>query len=130
MVRRTGCETSDGCAAVVLERLVVEPGVRRREPGMVTLSSWLKGEADRHPCPAEHHAQGIEPEDYPSFELGSWRFTVKTGDLHLIEDLKAFVGDIAALPRADVKFTSKLVRCTEEGRLGGWAWQKERLRTG
>ena len=129
MVRNTGCENSDGCSAAVLERMVVDPVLSRRRAGGASLSPWLNRGRDREPVPAEFDPRGAqgEPGTFPSFELGSWRFTVKTRDLHLIDDLKAFVRDVADLPRADVKFTFKLVCCTEEGRLGGWAWEKERV---
>ncbi|HVP25978.1 MAG TPA: hypothetical protein VMS81_08350 [Methanomicrobiales archaeon] len=124
MVRNT--ENSDGCSVVVLGRMVVDPRPRRRDTGTPSLLPWLNGEGNEDPSPVESDPAG-EPGAYPTFKLGSWRFTVKTRDLHLVEDLKAFVRDIIDLPRADAKFTFKLVRCTEDGRLAGWAWQKERV---
>jgi len=123
MGRNTGCENSDGCSTAVLKRLVVDPWRRREE--RADLSPWLNDRSEV-PSPPETGIGGTGG-CFPTFELGEWRFTVKTHDLHLVEDLKAFVGDIAFLPRSDRKFTFKLVRCTEEGRLGGWAWQKERV---
>jgi hypothetical protein len=119
-------ENSDGCSAVVLGKMVVDPRARRRDTGTATLLPWLEGEGNRDSSPAASDRMG-ESVAYPTFELGSWRFTVKTKDLHLVEDLKAFVRDIIDLPRADAKFTFKLVHCTEDGRLAGWAWQKERV---
>jgi hypothetical protein len=127
MVRNT--ENSDGCSAVVLERMVIDPGPRRAAAGTVTLLPWLNDGRDEQRLPSQPGPEGAPglQGTYPAFELGSWRFTVKTGDLSLIEELRGFVGEIADLPRADARFTFKLVLCTEEGRLGGWAWQKERV---
>jgi len=112
-------ENSDGCMGAVIERLVIDPRLKRENPGLGTLSSWFgKGEDPGA-------GTGI-PGQYPAFDVGEWRFTVKTLDLHLVEDLKAFCRDISGSPRADRKFTFKLIRCTEMGRLAGWAWNKER----
>jgi len=128
MARNTVCENSDGCTSAVLERLVIDPRLKRENPGPVTLSPWsgndgnleeLTGDGDRG-------AGTGGQERFPAFELGEWRFTVKTLDLRLVEDLKAFCQEISGSPRADRKFTFKLIRCTEMGRLAGWAWQKER----
>jgi hypothetical protein len=133
MVRNTGCENSDGCSAAVLERMVVDPGQIRRDTGHATLSPWLTDEKDEGPHLPPQPDLNITSDlsgTYPTFELGIWRFTVKTGDLSLIEELGNFVREIVNLPRSDVKFTFKLVLCTEEGRLGGWAWQKVRMQNG
>jgi hypothetical protein len=90
----------------------------------MTLSFWSGEEK----TPDDLAAEGMRgSETYPSFNVGHWRFTVRTLDRHLIEDLKDFCRDISGHPRADRKFTFRLLRCTEEGRLGGWAWQKERV---
>jgi hypothetical protein len=129
MVRNTACEGSDGCAAAVLERLAVDPRPKAQGSGMTTLSPWLgkdasPGEID--PLLYREEASGISVPD-PAFEVAGWRFIVKTRDLRLISDLEAFAREIADHPRADRKFTFGLIRCTEEGRLRGWAWQKERV---
>ena len=123
MVRST--ENSDGCTAAVLERMIVDPRAVLGSALRGTLAPWLNDGGDRDRLPAGDRAAG-----YPTFELGSWRFTVKTADPGLIEELGRFAGEIAHLPRADARFTFKLVFCTEEGRLGGWAWQKERVAEG
>ncbi|MGA2933813.1 MAG: hypothetical protein ABSD81_01500 [Methanomicrobiales archaeon] len=129
MVRNTGCENSDGCSAAVLERMVVDPGPKRKDTGEGTLLHWFDREEDHECLPPETGPKSVSGESgtYPSFQVGGWKFTVKTWDLHLIGDLKNYIEDISHFPRADVKFTSRLVRCTEQGRLGGWAWQKERV---
>ena len=120
MVRNTAGEGSDGCAAGVLERRIMDP--REERMGRASLSFWLRREVSR-----EGNA-GTDP--YPTFEAGGFRFTVRTRDLRLIGDLEAFAREIAGHPRADRKFTFRLLGCTEEGRLGGWAWQKERAEVG
>jgi hypothetical protein len=123
-------ENSDGCSAAVLERMVVDPRGNRRYTGAGTLAPWMDVARSEVPLPLPDDMK-VTPKGegtYPVFELGSWRFTVKTRDLPLIEELGAFAREIAGLPRADVKFTFRLVTCTEEGKLGGWAWQKERAK--
>jgi hypothetical protein len=128
MARNTACEGSDGCAAAILERLAVDPLPKGQEDGMTTLSFWLGRDASmegRDTLSFRKDASGISDPD-PAFEVGGWRFIVKTSDLRLIGELEAFAREIADHPRADRKFTFGLIRCTEEGRLRGWAWQKER----
>ena len=128
MVRNTACDGSDGCAAAVLERLVLDPR-ERQERGRSSLSFWLGREVSREgsaPLPDGNEEPAL-PGPYPAFEAGGWRFIVRTRDLRLIGDLEAFAREITGHPRADRKFTFRLLRCTEEGRLGGWAWQKERV---
>ena len=122
MVRNT--ENSDGCSAAVLERMVVDPRKRPLGNGAGTLSPWLNDGGERDYLPP---GDSLSPGPYPTFELGSWRFTVKTLDLGLVEDLKTFCQEIDHHPRADRRFTFRLIKATEEGRLGGWAWQKERV---
>jgi hypothetical protein len=92
----------------------------------------LTGDCDGGPATPlpEAGADSDAPEAFPVFELGGWRFTVKTTDRPLIEELCTFAREIIDLPRADLKFTFKLIHSTEEGRLGGWAWQKERVLSG
>ena len=129
MVRNTACEGSDGCAAAVLERLVLGPGQEGQERGRASLTFWLGRDLTREDS-APVSDTGEEPPlqmPFPTFETGGWRFIVRTRDLRLIDDLKAFAREIADQPRADRKFTSRLIRCTEEGNLGGWAWEKERV---
>jgi hypothetical protein len=63
----------------------------------------------------------------PSFDVGGWRFHVRTSNPELVQDLAEYCRAIAELERADVKFTLKLFDCTEKGRLQGWGWQKQRL---
>jgi hypothetical protein len=128
MARNTACEGSDGCAAAVLERLAVDPRLKDQGNGMPTLSFWLDRDVptdDGAPLRHRADASGLSGPD-PVFEVAGWRFIVKTRDPDLIGDLEAFAREIAGQPRADRKFTFGLIRCTEEGRLGGWAWQKER----
>ena len=115
---------SDGCSAVVLERMLVDPRAGQPNMGRGTLAPWLNDGGERDRLPA---GDPLPAGSYPTFDLGSWRFTVKTADPGLIEELSRFAGEIAHLPRADARFTFKLVFCTEEGRLGGWAWRKERV---
>ena len=131
MVRNTGCENPDGCSIAVPGRMV-DPGPKRREAGAGTLPPWfsreknhgyLRADPGRNPSP---DGAGT----YPVFQVGGWKFTVKTRDLQLIGDLKRYIEDISHSPRADAMFTFRLVRCTEQGRLGGWAWQKERAQVG
>jgi hypothetical protein len=131
MKRSAVCENSDGCSAAVLGR-TVDPGPGRRDVGTGNLSPWLTWDCDGDPFPPLS-GSGVDsdaPRTFPVFELGDWRFTVKTTDRPLIEELATFVREIIDLPRADAKFTFKLVHCTEEERLGGWAWQKERVLSG
>jgi hypothetical protein len=129
MVRNTACEASDGCAAIVLERLAVDPWPTGQEKGITTLPPQLR--RDRFPGDGSPLVYGGKASagtgPYPVFEVGGWRFTVKTRDPRLIGDLEAFSREIAGHPRGDRKFTFRLIRSTEEGRLGGWAWQKERV---
>jgi hypothetical protein len=128
MVRNTGCEHSDGCSVAVLERMSMDLRPKRRNPGMIPLSFWFGKEgATGKSLPAE--ADGV-PEvqgSFPAFEIGGWRFMVRTRDPGLIGDLENFSREISGHPWADRKFTSRLIQSTEQGRLGGWAWQKERL---
>ena len=128
MVRNTGCENSDGCSAAVLERLVVDPGQRRKDTRTGSLLPWFGREQDHDRSPAGTDRPGVSDGSgtFPIFQVSGWKFTVKTRDLQLIGDLKSYLEDISHLPRADLKFTFRLVRCTEQGKLGGWAWQKER----
>ena len=131
MVRNAGCENPDGCSVAVHERMV-DPRPKRKENETGTLLPWFGREKNQEYLPAK---TGSGPETngsgtYPSFQVGGWRFTVETGDLQLIGDLKKYIEDISRFPRPDAKFTSRLVRCTEQGRLGGWAWQKERAQIG
>ena len=127
MVRNAGCENSDGCSAAVLERMVVDPRSKLKETG--TLLQWFGRETNHKYLPAEAGPKPVIDGSgtYPSFQVGGWKFTVKTRDLQLIGELGKYLEDISRFPRADAKFTFRLVRCTEQGRLGGWAWQKERM---
>jgi len=129
MVRNTGCENSDGCSAAVLERMVVDRRRRRIEIRTGPLLPWLTREMKYKDLPVEARQQIVSDGSgiYPIFRVGGWKFTVKTRDLQLIGDLKNYIEDISHFPRADAKFTFKLVRCTEQGKLSGWAWQKERV---
>ena len=129
MVRNRDCENSDGCTAAVLERVVVNLRPKRKETGMATLAPGFREEKTLADFVAETDLKGVASGSgtYPAFEVGGWQFTVKTLDRQLIGDLKDFCREISGHPRADRKFTFKLVRCTEQGRLGGWAWQKERV---
>ena len=131
MVRNRGCENSDGCSAAVLERMV-DPGARMKGARAGTLLPWFRRENHPDPVPVEAGPGSASDgqETYPSFRVGGWTFTVKTRDLQLIGDLKRYIEDISHSPRADAMFTFRLVRCTEQGRLGGWAWKKERVETG
>lgn len=129
MVRNTGRENSDGCSAAVLERMVVDPGPKRKNTAPGSLLPWFGREGDPEHLIAEVDQKPVSGGSgtYPSFQVGGWKFTVKTRDPQLIGDLKNYIGGISHSPRADAKFTFKLVRCTEQGRLVGWAWQKERV---
>ena len=132
MARNTGCENSDGCSAAVLERMVLDPRLRRKDTGTGSLLPWFSRERDHVQFPAGSDQPVVSDESgiYPVFLVSGWKFTVKTRDLQLIADLKSHIGEISHYPRADLKFTFRLVRCTEQGRLAGWAWQKERLPIG
>ena len=128
MVRNTGCENSDGCSAAVLERMMVDPMPKRKNTAPGSLLPWFGRESNPEHLPAEADNKPVSDGSgaYPIFRVGGWKFTVKTRDLQLIGDLRSYIEGISHSPRADAKFTSRLVRCTEQGRLGGWAWQKER----
>ena len=128
MVRNAGCENLDGCSVAVLEHMV-DPRPKRKEAGTGTLLPWFAREKNHVCLPAGTGPEPVSegPGRYPVFQVSGWRFTVKTRDLQLIGDLGNYLRDISRFPRADSKFTFKLVRCTEQGRLGGWAWQKERV---
>ncbi|MDD1715912.1 MAG: hypothetical protein LUQ01_02835 [Methanolinea sp.] len=58
-------------------------------------------------------------------EVGNSRFMIESGDLILIEELRRFHDSLKGDPRAVVRFTNKLIRCTEEGRLRAWGWQNQ-----
>ena len=129
MVRNAGYENSDGCSAAVLERIVVDPRPKRKDARTGTLLPWFNRDKNHEDLAVDASQNPVSDESgtYPSFQVGGWKFTVKTRDLQLIGDLKNYIEDISHFPRADAKFTFKLVRCTEQGKLGGWAWQKERV---
>jgi hypothetical protein len=58
-------------------------------------------------------------------EVGNSLFIVKSGDSHLIHELRTFCETIREHPRAELRFTHKLIHCTEEGRLEPWGWQRQ-----
>lgn len=58
-------------------------------------------------------------------EVGSSRFIVKSGDRHLIQELRHFCETLMFNPRAEVLFTNKLLSCTEQGRLQPWGWERQ-----
>ena len=98
----------------------------REANGRGTVFPWMKDGTEDRSRP-EGARNPVQEGAYPVFELGTWRFTVRTRDPRLIEDLRGFIREVGRNPRADVRFTLELVRCTEEGKLMGWAWQKERI---
>lgn len=67
---------------------------------------------------------------YPVIEVGDSRFVVKSQDRLLIRELRLFCETLRGDPRAEVRFTNKLLTCTEEGRLQPWGWQRQSCRTG
>ena len=118
----------DGCAAAVPVRSSAGPRPEGQENGPATLSSRMgrktpQGRGGQGPG---REATGTGSDTFPAFVLGGWRFVVKTRDHLFIRDLEAFAREIAPDPRADRRFTYRLLQSTEEGKLGGWAWQKER----
>lgn len=58
-------------------------------------------------------------------EVGKSRFIVKSGDNHLIQELRHFCETLHNSPRAEVLFMNKLLSCTEQGRLQPWGWQRQ-----
>ncbi len=62
---------------------------------------------------------------YPIIEVGSSRFIIKSRDSNLIQELRLFCETLEESPRAEIRFTNRLIHCTEQGRLQPWAWQRQ-----
>jgi hypothetical protein len=102
-----------------------EPDVVVVGKPIVSLGRWLPGGQDAR-VPFEEEACSPHEED-PSFDVGCWRFRVRSRDTGLLEDLRHLCGLLAASPRPEVDFTVRLIECTERGKLPGWGWTRERI---
>lgn len=90
------------------------------------------GRADPH-CQKGHALLEQTTEDQipqAEIEVGNSRFLIRSGDRILLEDLSSFCESLKGMPRAEVRFTNKLLLCTEEGRLPPWGWQNQPNRIG
>jgi len=101
----------------------VVPGVARpiatREGWIgVTTETRMHAGDGGSACPGENH---------PSFHVGNWRFRVHSQDAGLLEELWLLCRLLVASPRPEVDFTVRLIQCTEQGRLPGWGWTRERI---
>ena len=109
---------------------ILPPG---RDPTIVgmlrpgaTLDRWIGGRGEGQ-IPAGDGGSGGSDEDTPVFELGDWRFRVHSQDGGLLEELLLLCRMLSASPRPEVDFTVRLIQCTEQGRLPGWGWTRERV---
>jgi hypothetical protein len=81
-----------------------------REHPYFSSSSW----AENHP---QHGGVVVE--------VGRSCFIVKSADRDLIQELRHFSESLREDPRAEARFTVKLLSCTEQGRLRPWGWQRQ-----
>jgi len=111
---------------------VIDPGTRRiGSPGNERLHEPPCSE----PAPLADQDQSLfrNPDNNPSYpviDVGSSRFIVKSGDSHLIQELRLYCETLRGSPRAEVRFTNRLIHCTEQGRLPPWGWQRQPGRAG
>ncbi|NTV00603.1 MAG: hypothetical protein HGA55_05725 [Methanoregulaceae archaeon] len=97
---------------------VVETGGWRQHPRAGSLFPAAPHERFEHHSRTEIHDQAV-------IEVGESRFIVRSGDKELIRELRLFTEDLKGDPRAEVRFTVKLLSCTEQGRLRPWGWQRQ-----
>jgi len=104
-----------------------EPGVVVVRKPIVSLERWLPGGQDAQSPSGVGGGRSPQEEEDPSFEVGCWRFRVRSRDARLLEDLRLLCRLLAASSRPEVDFTARLIRCTEQGKLPGWGWTRERI---
>ncbi|MDD1715165.1 MAG: hypothetical protein LUQ61_07910 [Methanoregulaceae archaeon] len=103
---------------------------------VVETRSWRQHSRAGSPFPVDPHEQkrcehlfrtGTHPQDSGQavIEVGNSRFIVRSGDGDLIRELLLFTEGLRGDPRAEVRFTVKLLSCTEQGRLRPWGWQRQ-----
>jgi hypothetical protein len=77
------------------------------------------------PHERHEHFSRTEIHDQAVIEVGKSRFIVRSGDHELIRELRLFTEGLKGDPRAEARFTVKLLSCTEQGRLRPWGWQRQ-----
>jgi hypothetical protein len=91
-----------------------------------TLEGWIGGRRELQIPEGDAGSHGGD-EDRPIFDVGNWRFRVRSQDGGLLEELQLLCRMLSASPRPEVDFTVRLIQCTEQGRLPGWGWTRERI---
>jgi hypothetical protein len=93
---------------------------------IATLEGWI-GVPTETPMDAGDGGSAVRGEHHPCFDVGNWRFQVRSQDAGLLEELRLLCRLLSASPRPEVDFTIRLIQCTEQGRLPGWGWARERI---